>query len=63
MLDLKTNQFDFDQLKKSVQKLYMDSKAKAKNDQNQTCFTVEIKDFIEFGYKLDADALMPIWAQ
>ncbi len=33
------------------------------NNNNQTCLNIEIKDFIEFAYKMSADELLPIWTQ
>jgi hypothetical protein len=63
MIKWESSGFDFDQLKKRVQELYVNSTRKSQSKINQTCLTIEIKDFIEFGYKMDADVLLPIWAQ
>lgn len=64
VIQLESNSIDFDDLKRRVQKIYKDSKTTTKDDKNHsTCLNVEIKDFIEFGFKLDADALLPIWAK
>ena len=64
VIQLESNSIDFNDLKRRVQKLYRDSKTTTKDDKNNsTCMNVEIKDFIEFGFQLDADALLPIWAK
>jgi hypothetical protein len=63
MIQFKSNKINFDDLKKRVQELYITSQKSSSNNNNQTCLNIEIKDFIEFGYKMDADDLLPIWAQ
>ncbi|CAF1382356.1 unnamed protein product, partial [Rotaria sordida] len=63
MIELDKNKINFNQLKKRVQELYIASKINSNKDINQTCLNIEIKDFIEFGYQMNADDLLPIWAQ
>jgi hypothetical protein len=63
MIQLESSEINFNYLRKRVQELYMNSKTKSSNNINQTCLNIEIEDFIEFGYKMDADALLPIWTQ
>ena len=53
--------FDFQSLKQRVQQSYLSMKT-TPNEQ-QTCMNIEIKDFIEFAFKLEADELLPIWAE
>jgi hypothetical protein len=63
MIQLESSEIDFNDLKKRVQELYITSQKSSSNNNNQTCLNIEIKDFIEFGYKMDANDLLPIWAQ
>ncbi|CAF2885334.1 unnamed protein product, partial [Rotaria sp. Silwood2] len=62
MIELDKNKFNFNVLKKRVQELYMASKINSNKDMSQTCLNIEIKDFIEFGYQMNANDLLPIWA-
>ncbi|CAF1062481.1 unnamed protein product [Rotaria sordida] len=48
---------------KRVQEPYMASKKGSNNNKNQTCVNIEIKEFFEFGYEMNADDLLPIWTQ
>ncbi|CAF4784350.1 unnamed protein product [Rotaria sp. Silwood1] len=48
---------------KRVQELYMASRKGSKKNESSTCVNIEIKDFIEFGYEMNADDLLPIWTQ
>lgn len=54
---------NFDELRKRVQELYLASKVvtTTANNQKQTCLNFEIQDFIEFGYNMDFDKLLPLW--
>jgi len=63
MIQLESSEIDFNDLKKRVQELYITSQTSSSNNNTQTCLNIEIKDFIEFGYKMDADDLLPIWTQ
>jgi hypothetical protein len=63
MIQPENSNINFNELKNKVQELYIASKQRANNNINQTCLNIEIKDFIEFGYKMDADDLLSIWAQ
>ncbi|CAF3514551.1 unnamed protein product [Rotaria sp. Silwood1] len=63
IITLDNNNINFDDLKRRVQELYIASRKNSNNDMSQTCLNIEIKDFIEFGYKMDADDLLPIWTQ
>ncbi|CAF1491639.1 unnamed protein product [Rotaria sp. Silwood1] len=63
MIKLDKNKFNFNELKKRVQKLYITSKINSNKDISQTCLNIEIKDFIEFEYQMNANDLLPIWAQ
>lgn len=63
MIQLESSEIDFNDLRRRVQELYITSQNKSTKNTNQTCLNIEIKDFIEFGYKMDADVLLPIWTQ
>ncbi|CAF0804459.1 unnamed protein product [Didymodactylos carnosus] len=65
MLDVYNSDIDLIDLKKRVQDLYTttNTAAAAANDIDRACVNIEIKDFIEFGYNMDTNALLPIWAR
>jgi hypothetical protein len=63
MIQPENSNINFNELKEKVQELYIASKQRSNNNINQTYLNIEIKDFIEFGYKMDADDLLSIWAQ
>ncbi|CAF4600554.1 unnamed protein product, partial [Rotaria sp. Silwood2] len=63
MITLDNSKIDFDNLKKRVQELYIVSRKSSNNNMSQTCLNIEIQDFIEFGYKVNADDLLPKWTQ
>ncbi|CAF1092901.1 unnamed protein product [Adineta ricciae] len=62
-LDITGNKTNFHELRQRVQQLYIESRERMKTNIDQTCLTIEIKDFIEFEYKLAPDDLLPIWTQ
>ncbi|CAF1345759.1 unnamed protein product [Rotaria sordida] len=63
MIKLDDSKIDFNDLKKHIQELYIALRKSSNNNTSQTSLNIEIKDFIEFGYKMDVDDLLPIWAQ
>ncbi|CAF3770213.1 unnamed protein product [Adineta steineri] len=62
MLTAENSNINFNELKKRVQELYIASR-NIPNNNNQTCLNIEIKDFIEFAYKMNPDDLLPVWTQ
>ncbi|CAF3908163.1 unnamed protein product, partial [Rotaria sp. Silwood1] len=44
---------------KRVQELYMASRKGSKKNESSTCVNIEIKDFIESGYEMNAADLLP----
>ncbi|CAF1527342.1 unnamed protein product [Rotaria sp. Silwood1] len=61
IINLTESKLDFNDLKREVQELYRKTKAIDNSLVTQTCLNIEIKDFVEFGYKMDAQTLLPIW--
>ncbi|CAF1561908.1 unnamed protein product, partial [Rotaria sp. Silwood1] len=59
--DLPESKFDLNDLKREVQELYRRAKAIDNSSMTQTCRNIETQDFVEFGYKMDAQTLLPIW--
>lgn len=61
---VKNDTRDFCLWKERVQQCYVATRRAAAAKQNSVaCLTVEIKEFIEFGYKMSADDLLPVWSQ
>ncbi|CAF1217126.1 unnamed protein product [Rotaria sp. Silwood1] len=61
IIDLTESKLDLNDLKREVQELYRRTKAISNSPVTQTYLNIEIKDFVEFGYKMDAQTLLPIW--
>ncbi|CAF0945274.1 unnamed protein product [Rotaria sp. Silwood1] len=63
MIELDKDKINFNELKKRIQEHYMALKTSSNKNISQTCLNIEIKDFIEFGYKINTGDLLPKWAQ
>ena len=55
--------FDFERLKEHVRELDRRAKETESVEKESSCMTVEMKDFIEFAFTLDAEQLLPLWAE
>ncbi|UJR07771.1 hypothetical protein I4U23_012054 [Adineta vaga] len=63
VFEIKTIEKNFDEMRKRIQELYITTRKQTSTNLDQTCLNIEIKDFIEFGYKMNPDDLLPIWTQ
>lgn len=62
-VDVENSSIDFQVWKQRVQQCYLSARNLATAQLRQSCFTLEIQDFIEFAFQLSADELLPIWAE
>ena len=63
VIRLGSSQKDLHELRKRVEELYRMSRQAASVNPNSTCFNIEIKEFIEFAYKMNPIHLPPMWSE